>query len=584
MRGPSRSSASRRSRCWPALCRRARARSRSTPTRASTTTASARSSGTLAFGSDVAVNQTTDNAYVTDPAGATDPSPSSTPTANRLAFSALEGETVVSTTSEPKASRQRHGRQLPDRLAGKHLRPRRPERDPGLSPRRHCRSASRSRSAASDAACSIAVDMEGDIWGVELLPQQDRRVRLLRRAHGQGDLLPAGRHRPPERRAATSRSTPTTTSTSSIYGYANPEAEAGYAKKYDSEGNYLEDFAGGYIRAVSVDLSNNHVFTLEPSPFANGEYDSEVVEYDENGEAITSFGAPDPAHSFLGLTSPQGVDVDQTTHRDLRQQPARLRSGASTSKSSPRSGQALVPTVKTELPQLEPTEATLKGSIDLDGGGDATSCYFEWGTNLLYGQTAPCDPAAPISGPGVTPGDRSADRPDPGDAIPLPGRRQKRERHPGHRPRPGLQAAGAGERRGHQGQRGQHRRRADHGRRRSQRRRHHLLGRIRHRGLRPERLRQSTAAGARPSRTRSACSRSRSCSAAWSRTPPTTTGSSRSNEFGEAVGDEGILRTYAVDSTVDTCPNALIRKETGDGAAARLPRLRARLRRQRRRL
>ena len=35
------------------------------------------------------------------------------------------------------------------------------------------------------------------------------------------------------------------------------------------------------------------------------------------------------------------------------------------------------------------------------------------------------------------------------------------------------------------------------------------------------------------------------------------------NEYGEAFGDEGVLRTYAVDSTIDTCPNALIRKETG---------------------
>ena len=35
------------------------------------------------------------------------------------------------------------------------------------------------------------------------------------------------------------------------------------------------------------------------------------------------------------------------------------------------------------------------------------------------------------------------------------------------------------------------------------------------------------------------------------------------NDFGEVAGVEDIFRTYAVESTADTCPNALIRKETG---------------------
>ena len=34
------------------------------------------------------------------------------------------------------------------------------------------------------------------------------------------------------------------------------------------------------------------------------------------------------------------------------------------------------------------------------------------------------------------------------------------------------------------------------------------------------------------------------------------------NDFGEVAGAEDIFRTYAVESTVDTCSNALIRKET----------------------
>ena len=36
-----------------------------------------------------------------------------------------------------------------------------------------------------------------------------------------------------------------------------------------------------------------------------------------------------------------------------------------------------------------------------------------------------------------------------------------------------------------------------------------------------------------------------------------------SNDFGEVASAEDVFRTYVVESTADTCPNALIRKETG---------------------
>src|SRR5262249_8327300 len=35
------------------------------------------------------------------------------------------------------------------------------------------------------------------------------------------------------------------------------------------------------------------------------------------------------------------------------------------------------------------------------------------------------------------------------------------------------------------------------------------------------------------------------------------------NDFGELASAEDVFRTYVVESTADTCPNALIRKETG---------------------
>ena len=44
---------------------------------------------------------------------------------------------------------------------------------------------------------------------------------------------------------------------------------------------------------------------------------------------------------------------------------------------------------------------TLDGTVDLDGAGNTTECYFQWGSFGNYGQEAPCNPGSPISGAGV---------------------------------------------------------------------------------------------------------------------------------------------------------------------------------------
>ena len=67
---------------------------------------------------------------------------------------------------------------------------------------------------------------------------------------------------------------------------------------------------------ATTDLTTDHVFTLESKPFEGG-FAPVVIEYDENGEAITSFGAPDPAHSFPGLEGPGAVAVTAGERTDL---------------------------------------------------------------------------------------------------------------------------------------------------------------------------------------------------------------------------------------------------------------------------
>jgi hypothetical protein len=514
-------------------------------------------SGTLAFGSDVAVDQTTNYAYVTDP-GRNDVSKFD-PDGKPAAFSALEGATSLEDVGGESVQQLKvdnsptpsQGNILILDASGAQTAIRGYRRD-GLPIGK-----SFPIGGFRD-ACSIAVDMEGDIWGVE--PLRSKVIEY------DSSGAPTGREFsfPPVVIGLQNSECDLAIDSNdnfylTIYGFAGPEAA--YAKKYDAEGNYLEDFTGGYIRAVTVDLSTDHLFTLEPTPFANGEYDSEVVEYDENGDRVTSFGAPDPAHSFLGLTSPQGLDVNQNNHR-IYVNSVRDYEGRQHVEIFAPTGEALIPTAKTEPPQLAPTEATLRGSIDLDGGGDATSCYFEWGTSLLYGQTAPCEPAAPISGPGVHE-----------VTAQLPGLTQGAKYHFRlvAKNANGIPAIG------------------------------------RDRGFRPQgpasvaftKVTEVNTDGARvladvdpnggdasywieygpepcslggcataplPAPTLAHPLGVQSISVVLSGLGADTAYHYRvvvKNEYGETAGDEGVLRTYGVDSTVDTCPNALIRKETG---------------------
>ena len=46
----------------------------------------------------------------------------------------------------------------------------------------------------------------------------------------------------------------------------------------------------------------------------------------------------------------------------------------------------------------DPTGNTqVSGSVALAGGGEVTSCKFEFGETTAYGQEEPCSPAAPFS-------------------------------------------------------------------------------------------------------------------------------------------------------------------------------------------
>jgi NHL repeat len=139
-------------------------------------------------------------------------------------------------------------------------------------------------------------------------------------------------------------------------------------------------------KAVNVDPSSHHVYVA---------HDTFIREYDSAGSLVGTFGAD-------RLATARGVDVDGTT-------------GNVYVSSNPGSGAAkrvvifgplaVVPDVTTgDATNVSTMSATLNGQVDPAGGGDIVDCYFEYGTDTNYGNTAPCVPATPI----VSPADVSA--------------------------------------------------------------------------------------------------------------------------------------------------------------------------------
>jgi hypothetical protein len=248
--------------------------------------------------------------------------------------------------------------------------------------------------------CDIATDPQGDVWVVDY--PRYKFVEFSTQGVLTGKTIPFKPFTTGLYNGACSLAIDSNDNFYFVsYGLVDPGIPVEYGKKYDPEGHELFDFAGTATSTqnITVDLSDDHVFTLESKPFEGGSSPM-VIEYDENGEALTSFGFPDPVHSFAGLESPQAVAVAPSEDR-VYVADSRDHSGTKHVEIFEKTGQAVVPTVKTEPPALAPTEATLTGTVDLDGAGDTTDCHFEWGSYGSYGEVAPCTPGGPITGSGV---------------------------------------------------------------------------------------------------------------------------------------------------------------------------------------
>lgn len=169
--------------------------------------------------------------------------------------------------------------------------------------------------------------------------------------------------------------------------------EFGHVRKYDSQGNFLFDLNTLRTWALAINLSNNHLFAVE-SPETGQDL---ITEYDSEGNPITTFGLPE--NTFGGLQDAStGIAINDSTHEIYVTNPRDYGGRQHVEIFAP-SGQATVPTVTSDQPELQPTHVTLKGTVDLDGGSELTDCHFEWGTNFYFENTLPC--TGSTSGPGV---------------------------------------------------------------------------------------------------------------------------------------------------------------------------------------
>jgi hypothetical protein len=167
-----------------------------------------------------------------------------------------------------------------------------------------------------------------------------------------------------------------------------------HLNKYDPEGHLLYHVNAVSTLGVAVDRSTDNVFVAEP--YCCG---MQITEYNANGEPLTTFGHGENSFEGLGYNEPVSMAIDETTH-DVYVANTHNYNGRQRVEEFAPTSEVVVPTVKTEAPEISPTHATLKASVDLDGAGATTECAFEWGTSAEYSNSLPCEPD-PVTAGGV---------------------------------------------------------------------------------------------------------------------------------------------------------------------------------------
>ena len=229
---------------------------------------------------------------------------------------------------------------------------------------------------------SIAVDPQGDPW--------------LTGGPGLREFSAAGAPTGEEIELSVALNDPVFDSEGNIYGIEGGGfSSSRRAVKLDPTGHYLYDVSQTTdVRGIAVDPSTDNVFTL------SGNTPATVTEFDPLGAKLTSFGEPDPGHSFEGLAQrPNGIAVDPQTH-DVWVANRRSYSGVGHVEKFVPAAPITVPTATTA--PITPTDlagpsAALHGTLNPDGV-ETTDCHFDWGTSQALSKEAPCAEGSTFAG------------------------------------------------------------------------------------------------------------------------------------------------------------------------------------------
>ena len=347
-------------------------------------------------------------------------------------------------------------------------------------------------------------------------------------------------------------------------------------------------------RGIAVDLSNDSVFDVR----GNNTFES----YDKEGRLLGGgWGGPDAGHSYLGLSGePIGIAVDPANHdvwianrRDYGGEVAPYREIRSDRTSHH-------PEKHRDHPGLQrPDREHDRPPWDDQSRQrrhDRLSLRIRHQPETGHQRALPGQrrPTSIIGGTGDVEVDQRPDRRQTRHPLLVQGLLEKRQQPGRAEQHAELHPAGETDRR-HDGRRpDQHRRRPAQHRIQPERRQRQRPLRVRRQGRaagpvdagdrRPSASRRRTKTSRAPPNTNRASTKNQLVVTGLTPDTPYEYRAVVTNEAGVTNSPIGEFRTYPPDAGTDPCANVQVRKQTGSGAAARLPRLRARLGGQRRRL
>jgi DNA-binding beta-propeller fold protein YncE len=138
----------------------------------------------------------------------------------------------------------------------------------------------------------------------------------------------------------------------------------------------------GSVRGVAVDPTSENILVVDSNK-------KTIDEFDSSGEFVSATtGATTPTGEFSTSLRDVAVDFNGRLYVSDSGQQVVDRFGPN----------AILPKISYgAVSNQTQTSGTLNASIDLNGGGEVTSCVFEYGTTATYGTDIPCTPAVPYT-------------------------------------------------------------------------------------------------------------------------------------------------------------------------------------------